>query len=724
MTTQYDHSMFRWERDADGIVTVTMDDPGQSANTMNDRFIRELPALVDHLHAEREAITGVVITSAKKTFFAGGDLGMMMRCTTDDLADVTAMLDGVKEALRRLETLGRPVVAALQGAALGGGYEIALACHHRIAVDRPHVSVGLPEVTLGLLPGGGGTTRTVRMFGVRTALQQILLPGRKFRPQAALEAGLVDELVTGPEQLAAAARTWIAANPEPAQPWDRPGHQIPGGTPDSKELAAILPSLPAVLRKQTHGAPAPAARNLLAAAVEGAQVDIDDAMAIESRYCAELICGQISANIIQSMFFDMQAINRGASRPEGYPPYQARKLVVLGAGMMGAGIAHVAATAGLEVVLKDVSLEAAERGKGYSAKILDKAVERGSTTPEQREAILARIRPTDDPGDAAGADLLIEAVFEDPGLKRKVIEEAAAHLGPDAVLASNTSTLPITGLAESAPRAEDFIGLHFFSPVDKMALLEIVVGEKTSDATLAKAVDIARQIGKTPIVVNDSRGFFTSRVILEFVNEAVALLGEGVPAASIEQAATQAGYPVGALALVDELTLTLLRKIREETAAGHRAAGSERPAHPAAPVIDRMIDTFDRRGRAAGAGFYDYADGRKTGLWPGLKDAFGGTNTTIPLIDMQERMLFAEALDTIRCLDEGVLRSVADANVGSILGIGFPAWTGGVLQYVNQYAGGVRGFVSRALELTHQYGDRFAPPDSLVRKAQNGEDYR
>ncbi|MET8053234.1 3-hydroxyacyl-CoA dehydrogenase NAD-binding domain-containing protein [Streptosporangium sp. NPDC005286] len=722
--TNYDHPMFRWERDTDGIVTVTMDDPDASANTMNDRFRRELPILVDHLHAERDSITGVIVASAKKTFFAGGDLGMMMRATADQRADVTTMLDGVKAALRRLETLGRPVVATINGAALGGGYEIALACHHRIALDQPHVAVGLPEVTLGLLPGGGGTTRTVRMFGLQAALQEILLTGTKFRPRAALDKGLVDELVADPGQLATTAREWIVANPEPVQPWDRPGHLIPGGTPAGPALAAVLPSLPAVLRKQTHGSPAPAAHNLLAAAVEGAQVDFDNALTIESRYCADLICGQISANIIKSMFFDMQAINRGASRPEGYPPHQARKLVVLGGGMMGAGIAYVSAKAGLEVVLKDVSLKAAERGKGYSAKILDKAVQRGTTTPAQREEVLARIHPTADPADAADADLLIEAVFEDPELKKKVIAETAVHLTPDAVLASNTSTLPITGLAEGVSRPEDFIGLHFFSPVDKMTLLEIVVGEKTSDATLAKAIDIARQIGKTPIVVNDSRGFFTSRVILEFVNEAVALLGEGVPAASIEQAAIQAGYPVGALALVDELTLTLLRKIREETVAGYRTAGIDRPPHPAAAVIDQMIDKSGRRGRAAGAGFYDYVDGRKAGLWPGLKDAFGGTNTAVPLIEMQERMLFAEALDAIRCLDEEVLRSVADANIGSILGIGFPTWTGGVLQYINQYDGGLPGFVARARELAQRYGDRFTPPESLVRKAENGEDYR
>ncbi len=724
MTATFEHDMLRWDQDASGIVTVTMDDPEQSANTMNEKFITQLPILVEHLYAQRDALTGVIVTSAKKTFFAGGDLGLMMKATPDDAPAIRAMLDRTKDALRRLETLGVPVVAAINGAALGGGYEIALACHHRIAVNAPSVTVGLPEVTLGLLPGGGGTVRTVRMFGLQAALKDILLTGTRFRPQRALDQGLVDELVDGPAALLPAARDWIRAHAGATQPWDRPGYAMPGGTPSSRALAAVLPALPAVLRKQSHGSPNPAARSLLAAAVEGAQVDFGNAQIIESRYCADLICGQISANIIQAMFFDTRAINRGASRPGGYAPHRAAKAVVLGAGMMGAGIAYVSAKAGLDVVLKDVTLEAAERGKAYSQKILDQAVTAGRTTPGGRDALLGRITATADPADADGADLLIEAVFEDPDLKQKVIAETLPYLAPGAIVASNTSTLPITGLAESLPAPDQFLGLHFFSPVDKMALLEIVAGQKTSDATIAKAVDVAQQIGKTPIVVNDGRRFFTSRVILEFVHEAIALVGEGVPAASVEQAAAQAGYPVGALALVDELTLTLLRKIREETTAGLQASGGQVPAHPAWIVVDRMIDEFGRPGRAAGAGFYDYPDGRRAGLWPGLRDAFGGSTTTIPLADMQERMLFAEALEAIRSLDSGVLRSVADANVGSILGIGFPVWTGGVLQYVNQYTGGPAGFAARAHELASTYGERFTPPASLVAKAQNGETYR
>ncbi|ALL79729.1 3-hydroxyacyl-CoA dehydrogenase (plasmid) [Pseudonocardia sp. EC080610-09] len=724
MSATYEHEMFGWDMDADGVVTVTMDDPDQSANTMNDRFRRELPAVVERLHAERDAVSGVVITSAKKTFFAGGDLAMMMRATPDRSDEIRGMLDAVKAELRRIETLGKPVVAAIAGAALGGGYEIALACHHRIVLDAPGVTVGLPEVGLGLLPGGGGTTRVVRMLGLVPALQDVLLNGRKFGSAAALDKGLVDAVARDRDELLAAAKRWIADNPAPDQPWDRPGFRIPGGDPGSPKIAAVLPSLPAVLRKQARGAPSPAPQALLAAAVEGAQVDLDNALTIESRYCADLICGQISANVIKAMFFDMQAINRGASRPEGYPEHRATRVAVLGAGMMGAGIAYVSAKAGLDVVLKDITVDAAERGKSYSAKLLDAAIEKGRSTPEKRDQMLGRILATADAADVAGADLVIEAVFEDPDLKKNVLAEVLPHLTPDALVASNTSTLPITGLAEGLPRPEDFVGLHFFSPVDKMALLEIVVGEKTSDATLAKAVDVSRQIAKTPIVVNDSRGFFTSRVIMEFVNEAVALIGEGVPPASVEQAATQAGYPVGALALLDELTLTLCRKIRQETIEGNRAVGVEKPLHPGFAVIDRMIDDFERSGRSSGAGFYEYVDGRRAGLWAGLLEHFGRPeDPAVPFVDMQERMLFSEALDTVRCLDEGVLRSVADANVGSILGIGFPSWTGGVLQYISQYESGLSGFVERARELAERYGDRFTPPTSLVERAARGETF-
>lgn len=716
-------TMFRWDLDpANAIVTVTMDDPDQGANTMNERFQTELPALLDRLEAEKENLSGVILTSAKPTFFAGGDLKMLSQAQPEQAAEIKAMVEGMKAQLRRLETLGVPVVAAMNGAALGGGLEIALACHHRIAVDAKGSKVGLPEVTLGLLPGGGGVTRTVRMFGLQKALMEVLLQGQQRSPKQAAEVGLVDEVVADVDAMLAAAVAWIQANPEAAQPWDVQGYKIPGGTPSNPKFAAMLPAFPANLRKQLKGAPMPAPEAIMAAAVEGSQVDFATASRIESEYFVALATGSVSKNMIQAFFFDLQAINKGSARPEGYPPYRAQKVVVLGAGMMGAGIAYVCARAGMQVVLKDVSAESANKGKDYSRALLDKAVSRGRMTQEAADEVLERIVATDDVTAAQGADLLIEAVFEDPALKAKVFAEVQPVLAPDALLGSNTSTLPITELAHGVSRPEDFIGLHFFSPVDKMPLLEIVVGEKTSDAAIAKAVDVALQIKKTPIVVNDSRGFFTSRVIGTFMGEAVAMLAEGVPAQSIEQAALQSGYPTGPLALFDEVSLTLGRKIRLAAKSAAEEAGQEYPDHPSYPVIDAMVVDHERGGRAAGAGFYNYADGKRVGLWEELPELYGGA-TQIPFDDAKERMLFAEAIESVKCYDEGVLRSVAEANIGSIFGIGFPAWTGGVLQYINGYPGGPAGFVARAQELAAQYGDRFTPPASLVQLAESGGRY-
>jgi 3-hydroxyacyl-CoA dehydrogenase / enoyl-CoA hydratase / 3-hydroxybutyryl-CoA epimerase len=436
----------------------------------------------------------------------------------------------------------------------------------------------------------------------------------------------------------------------------------------------------------------------------------------------DLVCGQVSKNMIQAFFFDMQKAGGDRDRPEGIEQFQPAKMVVLGAGMMGAGIAYVCAKAGIEVVLKDVELEAAERGKSYSAKLLDKQIEKGRSTREKADELLARIKPSADPADATGAELVIEAVFEDPKVKAEVFAEIEPHLAEGALIASNTSTLPITELAHGVSRPADFIGLHFFSPVDKMPLLEIIKGEQTSEETLYRALDVAKLIRKTPIVVNDSRGFFTSRVIGTFLNEAIAMLTEGVPAPSIEQASGQAGFPAPVLQLSDELNLKLMRKIRN-AAKEAGATGSGWDAHPSEAVVDRMLDEFGRPGRLEGAGFYEYVDGKRTGLWPGLKDAFGGDNLDTPFEDLKERMLFIEAIETVKCLDEGVIESVADANIGSILGIGFPGWTGGVLQYINGYEGGPAGFVARARELAERYGERFEPPASLVEKAERGETY-
>ncbi|MFC8916509.1 3-hydroxyacyl-CoA dehydrogenase NAD-binding domain-containing protein [Streptomyces sp. NPDC057116] len=716
----------RWEQDETGVVTLVLDDPDQSANTMNQAFRASIAAVADRAEAEKDSIRGIIYTSAKKTFFAGGDLKDMMKAGPSDARQIFDAAMEMKRALRRIETLGKPVVAAINGAALGGGYEIALASHHRIALDAPGSKIGLPEVTLGLLPGGGGVTRTVRLMGIADALLKVLLQGTQYAPRRALDNGLVHEVAATEEEMLAKARAFIDAHPESHQPWDTPGYKIPGGTPAHPKLAANLPAFPANLRKQLNGAPYPAPRNILAAAVEGSQVDFETALTIESRYFTELVTGQTAKNMIQAFFFDLQAVNAGRSRPQGIEPRPVRKVAVLGAGMMGAGIAYSCAKAGIDVVLKDVSAEAAEKGKAYSVKLLDKALSRGRTTEAQRDELLARITPTADPADLAGCDAVIEAVFEDTALKHKVFQEIQEIVAPDALLCSNTSTLPITLLAEGVERPADFIGLHFFSPVDRMPLVEIIKGERTGDEALARAFDLVRQIRKTPIVVNDSRGFFTSRVIGQFINEGVAMVGEGVEPASVEQAAAQAGYPAKVLSLMDELTLTLPRKIRNETRRAIEEAGGTWPEHPADAVIDRMVDEFGRPGRSGGAGFYDYdEEGKRQGLWPGLREHFGtsGAAAAVPFEDMKERMLFSEALDTVRCLEEGVLTSVADANIGSIMGIGFPAWTGGVLQYINGYEGGLPGFVARARELAERYGERFAPPALLVEKAGRGETF-
>ncbi|MET9106662.1 3-hydroxyacyl-CoA dehydrogenase NAD-binding domain-containing protein [Streptomyces zhihengii] len=714
----------RWEQDETGIVTLVLDDPNQSANTMNQAFKESIAAVADRIEAEQESIRGIIVTSAKKTFFAGGDLKDMIKAGPEDAQYVFDAGMGIKHALRRIETLGKPVVAAINGAALGGGYEIALACHHRVALDAPGSKIGLPEVTLGLLPAGGGVTRTVRLMGIADALLKVLLQGTQYTPRRAVEGGLVHELAATPEEMLDKARAFIDAHPESQQPWDVKGYRIPGGTPSNPRFAANLPAFPANLKKQTGGAPYPAMRNILAAAVEGSQVDFETAQVIEARYFTELVTGQTAKNMIQAFFFDLQAVNSGASRPQGIEPRTVRKVAVLGAGMMGAGIAYSCARAGIEVVLKDVTAESAQKGKGYSEKLCAKAVSRGRTTQDKADALLARITPTAEAADLAGCDVVIEAVFEDTALKHKVFQEIQGVVEPDALLCSNTSTLPITTLAEGVERQADFIGLHFFSPVDKMPLVEIIKGERTGDEALARAFDLVRRINKTPIVVNDSRGFFTSRVIGQFINEGVAMVGEGADPVSVEQAAAQAGYPAKVLSLMDELTLTLPRKIREETKRAVEEAGGTWPGHPSDAVIDRMVDEFGRPGRSGGAGFYDYdEDGRRAGLWPGLREHFTREGTEIPFEDMRERMLFSEALDSVRCLEENVLTTVADANIGSIMGIGFPAWTGGVLQYINGYEGGLPGFTARARELAERYGDRFQPPALLVAKAERGETF-
>ncbi|WP_132992493.1 3-hydroxyacyl-CoA dehydrogenase NAD-binding domain-containing protein [Gordonia zhaorongruii] len=716
-------NMIQWEKDADGVVVLTLDDPNQGANTMNQLFMDSLATTVDRLEAEKDDLAGVVVTSSKKTFFAGGDLKDMTSEKTQSKEEIAAAItertNGMKKVLRRLEVLGKPVVAAINGAALGGGLELALHTHHRIAADVKGNQLGLPEVTLGLLPGGGGVTRTVRLLGMQQALMGVLLQGPRLKPAKAKELGLIDEVVGSIDELVPAAKAWIKENPEAQQPFDVKGYKMPGGAPTNPAVAANLPAFPALLRKQIKGANMPAPRAILAAAIEGAYVDVDTADEVETRYFVSLVTGQVAQNMIKAFFFDLQHINGGGSRPDGVDKWKATKVGVIGAGMMGAAIAYVSAKAGIEVVLKDIDLDAAKRGKGYSEKLEEKALSRGKTTKERSDELLGRITPTIDPQDFKGVDLVIEAAFESVEVKEKVFQEIQDIVEPEAVLGSNTSTLPITTLAEGVNRPEDFIGIHFFSPVDKMPLVEIICGEKTKDEVLAKVIDYTMQIRKTPIVVNDSRGFFTSRVIGTFINEALAAVGEGVEPAFIEQAGSQAGYPAPPLQLSDELTLILMQKIRKETQDAAEAAGTEYPEHGSYAVVDKMVD-LGRTSKKDGKGFYDYTDGKRGLIWPGVRENFDSGSTEIPMEDMKERMLFAESLETVKCFDEGVLTSVEDANIGSIFGIGFPAWTGGVVQYINQYEGGIAGFVARARDLASKYGSHFEPPASLVEKADSG----
>ena len=709
----------RYEKGQDNIVVLTMDMPGQSANTMNAEYRAAMGNIVDRLEAEKDSIAGVILTSAKKTFFAGGDLNELIKVTKADAAQFYQMILNIKGQLRRLECLGKPVVAAINGAALGGGWEIALACHHRIALDSSSVQIGLPEVTLGLLPGGGGVVRMVRILGLEKSLPY-LLEGKKVRPQEALKAGLIQDIASDRDDMLAKARAWIAANPAAVQPWDVKGYKIPGGTPSTPAVAQMLAIAPSVLRDKTKGC-FPAPEKIMCAAVEGAQVDFDTAQLIEARYFTELTTGQVAKNMIGTFWFQLNEINAGGSRPKGYAPYVTKKVGVLGAGMMGAGIAYVSAVAGIDVVLKDVSMEAAEKGKAYSSKLLDKKVSRGHMSVEKRDGILARITATDKEADFTGCDLIIEAVFEDRDLKANVTAAAERCALSDAVIASNTSTLPITGLATAVQKQDKFIGLHFFSPVDKMPLVEIIKGELTSDETLARGFDYVMQIKKTPIVVNDSRGFFTSRVFGTFTNEGIAMLGEGVSAAMIENEARKAGMPVGPLAISDEVSMSLMNHIRQQTVKDLKAEGKEIPAHPAFAVIDMMLNEYKRPGKAANGGFYDYPVGGKKHLWPELKARFEKADGHISQEDVRDRILFIQAIETVRCLDEGVLLSTADANIGSIFGIGFAAWTGGALQFINQY--GLPDFIARAQYLAEQYGERFDPPALLVEKAAKGESF-
>ncbi|CBL46623.1 3-hydroxyacyl-CoA dehydrogenase [gamma proteobacterium HdN1] len=709
----------RYEKDSDNIVVLTMDMPGQSANTMNAAFTEAFDGVLTRLEKE-EKLAGVVVASAKKTFFAGGDLNDLIKVTPENAEQFYQATNVIKGHLRRLEKLKAPVVAAINGAALGGGLEICLACNYRIALNDRKIKLGLPEVTLGLLPGAGGIVRMTRMLGLEAALP-LLLEGKQLAPDAAKAAGIINEIADSPEDMLAKAKAWCKANANAQQPWDQKGYKVPGGTPSTPALAQKLPIIPAFLLNKTKGCyPAPEA--ILSAAVEGLQVDFDTAIKIEGRYFVSLATGQVSKNMINAFFFNLQEINKGASRPKGVPVKPVKKVGILGAGMMGAGIAYVSAMSGIEVVLKDISDENAQKGKDYSVKLLAKRVSKGQMTQEKADGILAKIKPTGNAADLAGCDLVVEAVFEKRELKASVTKEAEAVMDANGTFASNTSSLPITGLAEASVRPEKFIGLHFFSPVDKMPLVEIICGKKTSQETLAHALDYVLQIKKTPIVVNDARGFFTTRVIGTYVNEGLRLLAEGAAASSIEMAAARAGFPIGTLAISDELNFTTMRNIRLQAEKDLAAEGKSLPADdPSKIILDTMIDKLGRTGKLGGAGFYEYPQAGKKHLWSGLKELFNKADASIPFEDMGDRFLFIQSLEAVRCMEEGVIERVADANIGSIMGIGFPPWTGGVIQFINGY--GLRKFVARAQELAARYGERFNPPALLVEKAEKGETF-
>ena len=707
----------RYEKDAANIVHVIFDNPTESANLMNVAFREDFATVVARLQAEPD-LAGVILRSAKSTFFAGADLKEMVQAQNQTAQFMWDFAQPLKQQMRQLETLGKPVVAAINGAALGGGWEICLCAHHRIALNNPKTTLGLPEVTLGLLPGGGGVVRMVRLLGLEAALP-FLMEGQQFNPEKGVKLGLVQELANSEEEMLEKARAWIAAHPESKQPWDMPGYKMPGGTPSHPAMAPKLMVVPAMLREKTKGVmPAPEA--ILSAAVEGAQVDVDAALRIETRYFIELARGPVARNMINTFWFQLNDIKAGVGRPAGVPKASFAKVGILGAGMMGAGIAYVCATRGMQVVLKDVSQEAADKGKAYSAKLLAKQLERGKLTQEKHDATLSRIHATASADDLAGCELIVEAVFEDRGLKAKVTQEAEARLAESAIFASNTSTLPITGLAEASARPANFIGLHFFSPADKMPLVEIICGKQTSPETLARSYDFVQAIGKTPVIVNDARGFFTSRVFGTFCNEGIAMLNEGVPAAAIENGAALAGFPVGPLAVSDEVSLALMAKIRLQTIKDMEAEGKVYEARSSEVVVEWMM-TQDRAGKAAGKGFYEYPEGGKKHLWSGLDAHFGKNGGLIPVQDIKDRLLYVQALETARCWDEGVVTTARDANIGSIMGIGFPPWTGGVLQFINST--GLAAFVARSRELAARYGEHFLPPASLVARAERNETY-
>ncbi|RRS04609.1 3-hydroxyacyl-CoA dehydrogenase [Aquabacterium soli] len=703
---------FTFDIDADGIGLVTIDMPGRAMNVLNPTLVEPFAALVQQLETDA-SIKGLVITSGKPTFIVGADIDQLTQITSAQ--EAYELCEGLKGMMRRMEKSGKPVVAALNGTALGGGLELALACHARIALDDPKLKLGLPEVKLGLLPGGGGTQRVPRLIGIQKAMD-LITQGKELTAAKAKEMGLVTELAANRDELLAKAKAWCLANPKAAAPWDTKGFRIPGGDSKSPAVVQVLAIAPSMANAKAHGN-YPAITHIMSCLFEGCLLDFDAASQVESRYFAACVVSQTSKNMIGTLWHQLNAIKKGQSRPKGSAESKVKKLGILGAGMMGAGIAYVSAKVGIDVVLLDTTIENADKGKAYSQGLLDKAVARGRSTPDKRDALLARIKTTTSYADLEGCDLVIEAVFEDRAIKAECTKQTEAVIPASAVYASNTSTLPITGLAQASSRPQNFIGLHFFSPVDKMPLVEIIVGKETSDETLARGFDYVLQIGKTPIVVNDKRGFYTSRVFTTYIMEGMAMLGEGVHPRSIEVAGLKAGMPMPPLALQDEVSLSLSLYIAETTRKDLEAEGITLPVHPGFAVVQKVGGEHKRIGKKANQGFYDYA-GKEKSLWPGLLEVFPPKAEQPSQQEIVDRLLYAQANEAARCYEEKVVRSVADTNIGSIFGWGFAPHQGGALQFIN--AVGPAKFAERARELAAKYGSRFEPAAIVVKLAAEG----
>jgi len=699
------------DRDADGIVTLTWDLPGRSQNVLNQESMDTFDAALKEAAAD-ESVTGIVIASAKKAFIAGADLKMLEAICAGDrsVAELNQSVGDLSRIIRRMETCGKPVVAAISGTALGGGMEICLGCHYRVVSDDHRIKLGFPEATLGLLPGGGGTQRLPRMVGIQASMP-LLLEGKQLRPDAALKLGMVDAVVPA-DQLIDAAKAWIKETPNTIQPWDQKGYEVPNGDSSDANVGRTFMVATAMFNAKTFGN-YPAGKAILSCLWEGLRLDIDSGLKVEGRYMVSLLTDPVAGNMIRTLFMSLQDANKLARRPEGPDKLKPKKIGILGAGLMGSGIAFVSAKAGIDCVVIDTDEKRAKGAVDYATQRLDKAIAKKRSTEEKKAALLAKIHPTTDYADLDGCDLVIEAVFEDRGVKAEVTKRAEKQLAESAFIASNTSTLPITGLAEAASRQENFVGLHFFSPVERMPLVEVIRAEKTSDETLAHALDFVQAIGKTPIVVNDSRGFYTSRVFGTYITEGMVMLQEGIKPALIENAGKRSGMPMPPLGLADEVGLGLMYQVGAQTRAD---LGDAAPHNPSTAVLEAMVQDHDRAGKRTGAGFYEYSDKGKH-LWSGLAELY--PNGEQPEVTaLVERFLFAQAVEAARCMDEGVLLAAADADVGAVMGWGFAPYTGGPLSYIDTM--GASTFVARADELAAELGERFSPPEILRTMAAEG----